>query len=246
MIISFVVLCYNQKDEIITALNSIYNSNIPTNEYEVIVIDDCSTDDSISSIEYFSNKFNNYKKIYIDKNTGNRGGNRNIGIDNSSGKYIMFLDGDDYFNSNSLYSIYKEIKDKTFDIAMMSMSISNNGDIEYEHANMIYERMGSHCDYIINREYLNMYNIRNVLDDAYAINGGEGRVFMTKCLDSVRTIYKLDFIDPVYCYQDCHNIVHTKERNIELYTYLLKYVNNNTRLLNYILNKRNKIIKGRD
>lgn len=114
MLISFVVLCYNQEKLIEKALKSIIAANIPKNDYEIIVIDDGSTDNSIEIIKKF-----NTILFYSDhefKNTKNQSLCRNIGIKNASGKYIRFLDGDDYFNSKALYREYLELQNLNNDL----------------------------------------------------------------------------------------------------------------------------------
>ncbi|MGL4949366.1 MAG: glycosyltransferase family 2 protein [Anaeroplasmataceae bacterium] len=111
--ISFVALCYNQQLEIIRAIKSIIFSRIPDDEYEIIIVDDGSTDLSVEKINSLSNK--NIKIISLSENTRNQSLCRNIGIANSTGEWIFFMDGDDYYNSCVLYDIYTSIDD-SYDI----------------------------------------------------------------------------------------------------------------------------------
>lgn len=114
MLITFVVLCYNQEKLIEKALNSIIAANIPKKDYKIIVIDDGSIDNSIEAIKKFDVKlFHSDPEL---KNTKNQSLCRNIGIKNASGKYIRFLDGDDYFNSKALLKEYYEIQNLEKDL----------------------------------------------------------------------------------------------------------------------------------
>ncbi len=95
--ISFICLCYNQQNSIIKLIKSIQYSDI---SYEIIIIDDCSFDNSVQNIK--SLKDNNIKLVQLDKNKNNQSLSRNIGVSCSTGNYIMFMDGDDYYNSYEL------------------------------------------------------------------------------------------------------------------------------------------------
>lgn len=86
--ISIIIPTHNRKEEVLSCLESIKKIDYPN--YEVVVVDDCSTD---SSQEAIKKKFSEVKLI---KN-GNRLGaaaSRNKGIKNSTGEYLFFLDSD--------------------------------------------------------------------------------------------------------------------------------------------------------
>ena len=72
--------------------------------YEVIVVDDCSTDNSVDAAKTFLYR-ENYYITHTEKNSG-PGIARNIGVDKSIGKYVLFLDSDDCLDSNILYKLY--------------------------------------------------------------------------------------------------------------------------------------------
>ena len=90
--------------------------NITKNDYEIIVIDDGSTDNSIEIIKKFNTIL--FHSDHEFKNTKNQSLCRNIGIKNASGKYIRFLDGDDYFNSKALYREYLELQNLNNDLIL--------------------------------------------------------------------------------------------------------------------------------
>tara|TARA_R110001592_G_scaffold103399_1_gene291386 strand:+ start:141 stop:1106 length:966 start_codon:yes stop_codon:yes gene_type:complete len=75
-------------------------------EFEHIIIDDCSTDSSLEFMNVMNNC--NVKVIKNLKNIG-AGGSRNIGLDAAVGKYIIFLDADDFFIEGSLDILFKEL-----------------------------------------------------------------------------------------------------------------------------------------
>lgn len=89
--ISFVVTSYNNSNTIERCINSI--KQIKKISYEIIVVDDGSADDSISLLEKIDD-------IKLFKNLHNKGVSysRNLGIFHAKGKYVSFVDGDDYLD----------------------------------------------------------------------------------------------------------------------------------------------------
>ncbi len=78
--------------------------------FEVIIVDDCSTDDSFSQLrKYADNSSLHIKVIQPDKNSG-PGNARNIGIENATGDWITFIDNDDWVEVNFLEKIKNVIE----------------------------------------------------------------------------------------------------------------------------------------
>lgn len=103
MDISFVILTWNSSQHIINCLNSITDSmRTSTYTYEVFVIDNGSTDDSVRLInEYDAQHKGILIPILLDHNTGTTY-SRNLAITQASGKYIVVLDSDVQLNDNTL------------------------------------------------------------------------------------------------------------------------------------------------
>ena len=99
-LVSIITPCYNSADFIRLTLNSIAEQTY-TN-WELIVIDDQSTDNTTEIVEVFAQQHNNVKLIKLDKNGGVANA-RNIGLEHVSGKYVAFLDSDDVWLAEKLY-----------------------------------------------------------------------------------------------------------------------------------------------
>jgi len=101
--ISVIIPLYNSTETYIDCINSVINQTINTNEFEVIIVDDCSSNKEFIDIipSLFYNKNISYKIIEHSENKG-VGGARNTGIINSNGKYIALLDSDDKWIPNKL------------------------------------------------------------------------------------------------------------------------------------------------
>lgn len=117
--VSIVIPVYNVENYIKKSLESIINQTFNLNDMEVIMVDDCSTDGSGIIIDEYASKYDNFKAIHLDENSGAAGKPRNVGIKEASSDFIMFLDSDDYFAENSIERLYnKIILDDELDIVM--------------------------------------------------------------------------------------------------------------------------------
>lgn len=94
--VSVIIPCYNSEKYISKCLNSILNQTY--SNIEIIIIDDGSTDNSVNIIQ---NNIENRSNVIFIKNKNNGVSyTRNLGLEKASGKYVMFVDSDDYLNDN--------------------------------------------------------------------------------------------------------------------------------------------------
>ena len=93
-IVSFIIPAYNAADTIVRCLDSIYALSFKQEEFEVIVIDDCSTDETVSIIEDWRLKKDNLTLLKQSENH-RQGAARNRGVFLAKGDYILFVDADD-------------------------------------------------------------------------------------------------------------------------------------------------------
>ncbi len=109
---SIIIPVYNRENRLSKALDSLKNQTFK--DFETIIIDDASTDNSFE----IADEFELDNKIVI-RNTTNkeRCTSRNIGIDAAKGKYICFLDSDDYHLPEHLEKTYNFIKEKEEPVA---------------------------------------------------------------------------------------------------------------------------------
>ena len=99
--ISVIIPLYNAEKYIRECLVSVLASKFQ--DYEVLVVDDCSTDNSVAEVKKLLPHFDGRLKIFsTEKNSGGSGVPRNIGIKNSSGKYVTFIDNDDMILPDAL------------------------------------------------------------------------------------------------------------------------------------------------
>lgn len=100
MKLSIVIPLYNKEEYIDRCVKSLLNQDLTANEYEIIIIDDGSTDSSYSIAQNYADKHVNIN-LFRQKN-GGAGAARNKGLEVAKGNYIYFLDADDYIATNVL------------------------------------------------------------------------------------------------------------------------------------------------
>lgn len=99
--LSIIVPFYNVEPYIEQCIRSLYNQDIPLEEYEVICVDDCSPDRSRAIVERLQSDYPTLKLI-VHKENKCQGGARNTGLLHARGRYIWFVDSDDYIVPNCL------------------------------------------------------------------------------------------------------------------------------------------------
>jgi len=104
---SIVIPCYNREARIAHAIESVLKQTFT--DFEIVVVDDASKDKSISVVQSFDDP-----RIKLLKNSKNleRSVSRNKGIDVAAGKYICFLDSDDYHLEEHLEKLHQLIVSK--------------------------------------------------------------------------------------------------------------------------------------
>jgi len=113
--ISFIIPFYNGKKYIKECVESICNQIVECVNFEIIIINDCSTDDSIDTLKIIEKQYNNI--VIINHNSNKKqGGARNTGIQNAKGKYIWFIDQDDYIKKDSINKLLNLAEDNRLEI----------------------------------------------------------------------------------------------------------------------------------
>ncbi len=132
---SVIIVTYNREKTILRAINSVLKQSFEN--FELLVVDDGSTDSSaelISSIQ--DRRLNYYYKKNEERNIA-----RNYGIDKSCGDYLIFLDSDDEFLANHLKNIEKSISEMDEDGIIVTNYRIWDGEIEVKHRTMISDQI---------------------------------------------------------------------------------------------------------
>lgn len=121
-IISVVIPVYNKEKYLVCCLDSVVAQTI-FKQLEVIIIDDGSTDNSFAVMQEYQQKHSNIN-IFQQKNVG-VSATRNRGISLARGKYIYFIDADDFMDSNMLEILHNKAEKENSEITVCSLKIYN-------------------------------------------------------------------------------------------------------------------------
>lgn len=110
--ISIIIPMYNVQDKIKRTLECILKQQI--DDYEVIIVDDCSKDNSLSVCRDFIKSYS-LTNFYLIKNTINKGPSysRNRGLKSAKGEYCVLLDSDDYYEDGTIKEMLNKMKKNT-------------------------------------------------------------------------------------------------------------------------------------
>lgn len=107
---SFVIPVYNTGSYLDTCLKSIVSQNVSKDMYEIIIVNDCSTDNSLSIINEYKTKYSNFLLIDKKENEGTFWA-RIDGFQAASGEYVIVVDSDDWISTSLLEHLLKIIHD---------------------------------------------------------------------------------------------------------------------------------------
>ncbi len=116
VLISIILPVFNAEKTLNDSFDSILNQDFGFENLEVIFVDDKSTDNSVEIIKGFAENYENVKLICLEENSGFAGKPRNVGMENATADYLMFLDPDDVFLENACSVLYENITKDNLDM----------------------------------------------------------------------------------------------------------------------------------
>lgn len=208
--ISVIIPVYNAEKYLRETLQSIKKQSFT--DFELIAINDGSTDNSLTILNEFKGIINNYKIVTIDNSGVSKA--RNIGINISNGEYVCFVDADDILNQHYLEFLIQPIFSKNADLSYCNYTTfynkcifnSNSNDCNFNHIKkdssiqvfdyVMSQGLGtSPWNKLYRLEYLKKYNIMFNENSSY----GEDMFFNWKIFLVSNTIYNVDL--PLYGYR---------------------------------------------
>ena len=106
--VTVLVATYNDDKYIGRCLRSLLNQTLPASNYEILVINDGSTDRTSYALDLFNQPKDNHIRIITNKSNKGLPASLNIGIEASKSKYLVRVDSDDYVNQNFLLVVPTE------------------------------------------------------------------------------------------------------------------------------------------
>ncbi len=219
--VSIIVPVYNTESYLTTCLESLVNQSLE--EIEIILINDCSTDESLAILEKYKEKYP--MKIIIinlEENKG-PGGARNAGINIAQGEYLGFVDSDDDVSQEMFEALYKiatrdnydmvdcHFYHEAFDRNMKTTSESAFGELNLEKRRELFVHSGYIWSKIIKRNIIVNNNVKFRENVAY-----EDIDFIRIATFYCKKIYASDMI--LYNYRKNDNsITSYKSKEIQIY-----------------------------
>ena len=120
MKLSIILPIYNTEYFLRRCLQSVFDQDLPAEDYELIAVNDGSTDGCPEILQEFEKKYPNL--VYLSHDNIGDALTRNRGVDIAKGKYITFLDSDDAFEPNTFKKIIDKAENEDLDILYMRMS----------------------------------------------------------------------------------------------------------------------------
>jgi len=130
---SIVIPAFNAESNINGTLENILSYDFDKALFEVIVVNDGSTDKTKEVVDKFIKDHPELNVRQISKKNGGVGSARNVGILEASGDYVLFLDSDDYLSTNALSELNKFIKKNPIQIVVYNLKYTRNNNQHWRH-----------------------------------------------------------------------------------------------------------------
>lgn len=118
ILLTYIVPVYNTAPYLDKCLKSLVNQGLASDEYEIIAVDDGSTDGSREVVESFAADHHQVR-LFSQINAGVSAA-RNLALDHARGRYVQFVDSDDYLVDNTMGPLMRRAVEEDLDVLMFS------------------------------------------------------------------------------------------------------------------------------
>ena len=218
--ISVIIPLYNAEKFIRQCLISVLASKFK--DYEVLIVDDCSTDNSREVVKSFSEKFSGRMKLKkLSKNSGCPGQPRNTALNMARGKYVYFLDADDLIAPDALENLYTAAENFDADVVQTEKFFAfmegKPAEVQsYQTGTFVTEPtletfdLGERVEGFAQKRYLwavwsKFFRLKFLRDNKItfpAIKCWEDFVFSFECLVAARNYVRVPFVNYYYRLRD--------------------------------------------
>lgn len=217
MFLSFIVPVYNTEQYLSECLQSLLNQDIPADDYEIICINDGSTDGSLKILQSYAQRHQNIR--VIDKVNEGVSVARNVGLDTARGKYVWMVDSDDFIATNILSELSAVVAKSEPEIVdfgayTFNESLSGSERTAYENNTLPAISFANHV-YITRslflREFLDKHSIRFDSEIAYS----EDSLFKAACLIKSPVLININKALYFFRYRKGSAITQTSDRSMK-------------------------------
>lgn len=244
--ISIIIPVYNCEEYIAECFNSLLEQKYDFGRIQVIMIDDGSTDNSFEVCSGLKGSYENV--IVITKENGGVSSTRNLGMSLAEGRYILFLDADDYLSDNAIKDIVKFFDEHYDEVDIVTYPIY------YVYRTSIkkhfrYEKyfLNGTAVYDLNEEpYVIQATVNVVVKNGLGVLFDEAKSFAEDekfCTECIMQKYKLGYVEEaIYYYRKTSisaastktNPLYTFEDTMNYYGYLFDKYKENGKVAEYV------------
>ncbi len=214
ILLTYVVPVYNTAPYVVKCLQSIVNQGIDEADYEVVVVDDGSPDNSKAIIQEFITTHPQVRLI-SQANAGLSAA-RNTGIDNARGRYLHFVDSDDYLEPGMMEPLLRRAVEENLDMLLFNyMNVDSEGKpmsgpvVKHATTPVMtgYEYLSAHAMipyawlFLLSRDHINRMGLRFDTSLRYCEDGP----FSARILPNAERVAFSDAV--VYCYVNRENSI---------------------------------------
>lgn len=169
--IAIIIPVFNASEYLKDSLDSIINQSLGFENVQIVIYDDCSTDNSREIIEEYASKYDNIFPFFSNENNGPSFG-RNYGINNATAEYLLFADADDVLDKELCERLYSTATTSMCDICCSNvMRLEENTKLDYSNENnqdtvtydgdeiLTFSKISLHAE-IFKKSFIDKYNIR--------------------------------------------------------------------------------------
>ena len=212
ILLSIIVPLYNAERWLRRCVDSLLNQDLPREDYEIILVDDGSTDGSPKICDEYAAAHTGLVHV-IHQPNGGVSMARNAALDVAVGDYVMFVDADDYVKENSFLEILNRCTNQHLDLCFYKMSVEDsfgNFRTEYHHnlnCHAIYTGegvivegypVGSACEMFVSSTLIKDNKLRFNKELSFS----EDTDFVTHCLLYANRVGFMDVVPYLYAYNE--------------------------------------------
>ena len=178
MRLSIIIPAYNAGKYLERCVGSCEEQNVPQDEFEIIVVNDGSKDNTLEVAESLADKYTNVR--LFSKENGGSSSARNMGLDHAKGDYITFVDSDDYLLPDKLAAVLSVAENNKLDLCIFNFKVMSLDGSSVDTDNPL--KKGK------------IYNCEEASIQGYQVGSACGKLYLRKMLESNNIRFRTDII----------------------------------------------------
>ncbi len=178
MRLSIIIPAYNAGKYLERCVGSCEEHSVPQDEFEIIVVNDGSKDNTLEVAESLADKYTNVR--LFSKENGGSSSARNMGLDHAKGDYITFVDSDDYLLPDKLAAVLSVAENNKLDLCIFNFKVMSHDGSSVDTDNPL--KKGK------------IYNCEDASIQGYQVGSACGKLYLRKMLESNNIRFRTDII----------------------------------------------------